>query len=136
MSTKIADHEFEIEPPDTVVMRYRGRLTVPDFTRTITFLYEHCSTWPHMLLLVDLSRLEAIPADVRKIVPDVTGWMPMRGTVICGASFTIRTIAVMLLKMINLVRGTDNPSSYTNTEAEAREWIERRRIALREGGQG
>lgn len=137
MATKIGEHELDIEPPDTVIMRYRGRLGIVDFTRSIDYLHQHCSAWPHMLLIVDLSRLEAIPADVRRIVPDVTSWMPMRGTMICGASFTIRTIAVMLLKMINLLRGTDNPSDYFASEVDARVWLEKRRAALRsgEGGQ-
>ena len=134
MATRIGEHEFEVEAPDLVVMRWRGALTLRDFTRGIDYLHSQCGDWRSMLLIADLSGMTAIPAEVRKVVPDQTAWMPMRGTVISGASFTIRTVAVMLLKIINLVRGTDNPTYYARDEHEARVWIEQRRRELADGG--
>lgn len=136
MATRIGEHEFEIDPPDVVIMRWRGALTPAEFGRGIEYLRGKCSDWPHMLLLADLSGVTAIPADVRRIVPELTSWMPFRGVVITGASFTIRTVAVMLFKVINLVRGTDNPTHYASSEEDARVWLAQRRRELTEGQGG
>ncbi len=130
MAMKIGEHEFEIDPPDVVIMRWRGLLAPTEFGRGIEYLRGSCSEWPYMILIADLSGVASIPADVRRIVPELTSWMPFRGVAIVGASFTIRTVAVMLFKVINLVRGTDNPVHFKATEAEARAWIESRRLEL------
>lgn len=127
---RIGDHEFGFEPPDLVIMRYRGTLSAPDFARGMEWLRTQCSDWPYMLLLVDVRELTTIPADTRKIVPEATSWMPMRGIAFYGAGFAVRTVSMMLVKVINLVRGTDNPPHYSNEEAEARAWIEERRAEL------
>lgn len=136
MATRIGEHEFEIDPPDVVIMRWRGALTPTEFSRGIEYLRGKCSDWPHMLLLADLSGVTTIPADVRRIVPELTSWMPFRGVVITGASFTIRTVAVMLFKVINLVRGADNPTHYASSEEDARQWLAQRRRELAEAGGG
>ena len=127
---RIGDHEFGFEPPDLVIMRYRGTLAAPDFTRGMEWLHGHCGDWPHMVLLVDVSELTTIPPDTRKIVPEATSWMPMRGISFYGAGFAVRTVSMMLVKVINLVRGTDNPPHYSNDETAARSWLDERRAEL------
>ncbi len=127
---RIGDHEFGVEPPDLVLMRYRGTLSAPDFVRAMEWLRTQAGDWPHMLVLVDVSELTTIPAETRKVVPDATSWMNMRGISFYGAGFAVRTVSMMLVKVINLVRGTDNPPHYSSDEAEGRLWIEQRRTEL------
>lgn len=126
-------HELQIEDPDLVTLRWRGVIGPTDLLRAFEQLHQHCGAWPHVLVVNDMSQLESIPPETRRVVPEATGWMPMRGVVMYGGSFAVRTLATLLLKVVNLVRGGENPSHFVTTEDDARAWIEQRRVALREG---
>ena len=133
MTLRSGPHEVDIEAPDLVTLRWRGVLGPNDLVRAFEQLREHCSSWPHLLVVNDISKLESIPPDTRRVVPEATGWMPMRGVVMFGGSFAVRTLAMLLLKVVNLLRGGENPSHFVTTEEEARAWIEQRRRQLAGG---
>lgn len=124
-------HELIIEEPDVAVMRWHGAMNPQQAIAMFDELKKHCASWPHVILLEDLRELEGLPADVRRVVPEVTRWVPMRGIAIIGAGFALRTVVILLLKMVNLTRGTDNPSEFFADEAAARAWIDGRRAELR-----
>jgi hypothetical protein len=83
-----------------------------------------------MLVMVDQSDLGSIPPESRKVAPELSARLPLRGIVVWGGSPVIRAISTLILKMINLLRRGDNPIASVDGEASARQWIEKRRMVL------
>lgn len=86
-------------------------------------LREHCFTWPHVLLLQDFRELESIPLETRRRIHEATSWMPLRGTAFFGASFPVRVVATMLMKVANLSRPGKNPFAFFDDETDARSFL-------------
>ena len=50
-----------------------------------------------------------------------------RGTAMFGASFAVRTVATLLMNVMNMASGaSDNPNKFFDNEAQARAWLQER----------
>lgn len=87
---------------------------------------------PHVFTIVIFEANEPPDADTRKVVAEESDEKP-GGTVIVGGSFTMRTIAKMMVTVVNLAKKKPDPTAFVDTVAEAEEWIGRRRAALTGG---
>ena len=132
----VGSHELVVEEPDLVVMRWHGAMSVNDLSTLSRELQKHCARWPYMLLLQNVTDLGGIPAEVRRFAPSGARYSaPLRGVAIVGAGFALRTVATLMLRVVNLTqRNADNPNEFFADETAARTWLASRRAALTEGG--
>lgn len=130
---KVGRHSTDFEPPDVIRLSLSGTVQPGEAEELNAWTIRYSTPLPHFFYLIDFSRLDGIPAEVRKQVAHVLRGRPLRGTAIYGASRPARVVAKLLLTAVNLVGNRTeehNPITFHNSETEARTWIELRRQAL------
>jgi hypothetical protein len=126
----VGKHRVELREPDVGYLEWHGLVTPDEFRELVEEVATRCASWPWMLIMVDQSDLEAIPPESRKVAPELSARLPLRGIVVWGGSPVIRAIAMLIMKMINLLRRGDNPIASVADAASAQVWIEKRRLVL------
>jgi hypothetical protein len=121
---------IELEHPDVVFVKTIGTVDKQDMLDMTDVLERGVRGWSQVFLLVDQSAQDGMTADARKVAPDMGDWIPYRGTVMFGGGFTVRTMGQMLMKLINLGRKIDNPTTFVKAESDARAWLAKRRREL------
>jgi hypothetical protein len=129
---RIGNHSTCIELPDIVHLKLVGEVGVEEGRAINQTHIDYAKELPHFYYMIDLSELDNIPAMVRKEASETVKTLPLRGTVIYQTPLRARVIAKLLLTAANLFKGGagQNPMDFVDTEAEARDWIERRRRKL------
>ncbi|MGK3974313.1 STAS/SEC14 domain-containing protein [Sorangium sp. So ce118] len=84
-----------------------------------------------VLVLADVSRLKAIPADVRKLMSSGRVAARHDAVAIVGASFTLRVVATLTSRSLRLLTSRSYPVDFFATEAEARAWLLAQRGVIR-----
>ena len=88
---------------------------------------------PWLFLLVDVTRLTKISSEGRQLAAQGSRDLNLRGVAMVGASASIRVLAGLVSRAVELVSGSgDNPTRFFETEREARAWINARRREVRE----
>lgn len=76
-----------------------------------------------LYLIADMSKATSMDAEARKASNEFnSGVSPFIAMVVCGASFTMRTVVSMMLRAGQLL-GRQSNLHFVATEADAREWI-------------
>ncbi|WP_437969237.1 STAS/SEC14 domain-containing protein [Sorangium sp. So ce260] len=86
-----------------------------------------------VLVLTDVSRMKAVPHDVRKLMASGTLGARHDAVAIVGASFSLRVIAILTSRSLSLLGLRSYPVELFATEAEARAWLLARREVLQGG---
>src|SRR5262245_35174216 len=123
------------EPPDICFWRCVGDFSVDDLRQMYEVQERFAEGKRYILVLVDLSKLEAVSPDSRKaMVQQAPPAWPVRGLAGLGASSHFRVLANAIATAgRRLHKLKDNPCRFFRTEAEARAWLdERRAIVLKE----
>lgn len=120
-----------LEPPDLVCVRATGHIEEQDMLDMAQLLKTHTRDWPYVLLFVNQDEQSGISPEARKVAATAFESIPYRGTAFCSGSFALRTIGQLVMTMVNRLRGTDNPTKFFKTEAEARAFLEERQQVLR-----
>jgi len=129
---KIGNHATHFEEPDILSMKLVGEVG-PEEVREINRMHlEFGRNRDHMFYLIDLSELDNLSSQVRKEASETVRSLPLRGTVIFGAPLRAKVLAKLLMTAVNMFKGgkNANPVEFTDTEAEARAWLDRRRREL------
>lgn len=133
MTEKHKSIELVFEQP-IVIMRFIGKTPTAEMLAAMEAIRTTTHTWKWQVTLCDLSRqTENISPETRKAIADAPANASLgRGTALFGANFATRTIATLLMNVMNLANGAnDNPTKFFDTESAARDWL-RERIALAE----
>ncbi|EYF01406.1 Hypothetical protein CAP_8337 [Chondromyces apiculatus DSM 436] len=131
---QIGRHLFAVEPPDVIRVVLHGDLSAEELRETLTFERILAAESGRVLLMLDASDLGHVGSEARKAINETTD-IPFRGYAVYGASFHARLIFnMMILVRKLLMKGEEVPAIFCATEAEARRWIEARRVAL-DGGE-
>ena len=125
----IGKHITSFEEPDIVFMRLSGPVSAEEGAEINRLHREMGMGRDHVFFLVDLKELDGIHPSVRKESGETLKELPLRGAAIYQASFKARVVAKLIITAMNLFRSDDDkaPIEFFDTEAEARDWIERRR---------
>ncbi|WP_437733570.1 STAS/SEC14 domain-containing protein [Sorangium sp. So ce1335] len=84
-----------------------------------------------VLVLTDVSRIKAIPHDVRKLMASGTLAARHDAVAIVGASFTLRVVAMLSARSLSLLTSRSYPFEFFATEAEAHAWLLAQREVIR-----
>ena len=136
MDIHIGPHWTAFEAPDIIRMQLVGEVSLEEGKAINASHKEAAIGLSHFFYLIDLSKLQNIPAVVRKEAAETLKELPLQGTAIYGAPLAARVVAKLLLTAVNLVRSDrkKNPVQFFETEGEARIWIEGRRTTIAGGG--
>jgi hypothetical protein len=123
------------EPPDIFVLKLHGGVTWEEGSEINRRHREWGKTLDRVFYLIDLAELDRIDAEVRKDATSTLAEMPLRGMVGYSAPIKARVIAKLIFTALNMFSNKADriPLHFTDTEAEARAWIEERRRELDAG---
>ncbi|XXX72974.1 STAS/SEC14 domain-containing protein [Sorangium sp. So ce134] len=84
-----------------------------------------------VLVLADVSRMSAVPHDVRQLI--ASGALEARhdAVAVVGASFSLRVVAMLTLRSLRLLRLRSYPVDFFATDAEGRAWLLAQREVIR-----
>jgi hypothetical protein len=121
------------EAPNLVFWHLIGRVEASDIMRIYEEQLEFAEGKPFLFLLADVTRLEHITAEARRVAAEgpTRGkkMMHVRAAAVIGASFHIRVIGVLIAKASRLIhRGEEMEVYFCDTEADARAWIAARAL--------
>lgn len=135
MSTAEHSSYVTFEPPDLVFWHLIGRVDASDIRRIYAEQVEFAADKPYILVIADVTQLEHITAEGRRAAAEGPNRksMPVRGSVMVGASFHFRVLSLLVSKAAQFIhRREDNPLHFVDTVPEARAWIEERRRILQQ----
>jgi hypothetical protein len=117
------------EPPDIFFLALRGHVNWEEGSEINRRHREWGKDLERVYFLIDLSELDRIDPEVRKDATATMAALQLRGMVGFGAPIKARVIAKLIFTALNLFSNKADkvPLHFTNTEAEARAWIEERR---------
>ncbi|HRI63506.1 MAG TPA: hypothetical protein PK156_04695 [Polyangium sp.] len=120
------------EPPDLAIWHLIGHVEESDIVRIYDAQLAFAKDKPYLLTLIDVSRFESItPAGRRAAAQGPTPGhkvMPVRGSVVIGASFHIQVLGLLVAKAAKMIhRQDDMDLQFCDTEAQARSWLEKKR---------
>jgi hypothetical protein len=120
------------EPPDIIFLKLRGTCTWEEGSEINRRQREWGKTVERVFFLIDLAELDRIDPEVRKDATTTLAALPLRGMVGFSAPIKARVIAKLIFTALNLFSNKADriPLHFTDTEAEARAWIEERRREL------
>ncbi|MDI1484001.1 STAS/SEC14 domain-containing protein [Polyangium sp. y55x31] len=128
---RIGAHLFRWEPPDLSYLAYFGDLDGPTSAELSRVSRAFTLGKPRVFLLVDMSKMGRITREARTASAEGGKDLALRGTAVVGASPHMRVLAGLVTRAISLLYGgSDNPTRFFTTEAEARAWIAERRREL------
>jgi hypothetical protein len=120
------------EPPDIIFLKLRGTCTWEEGSEINRRHREWGKTVERVFFLIDLAELDRIDPEVRKDATTTLAAVPLRGMVGYSAPIKARVIAKLIFTALNLFSNKADrvPLHFSDTEAEARAWIEERRREL------
>lgn len=127
----IGRHLFRWEPPDLGYVRYDGDMDAATQATYSEKSRQYTADKPHVFLIVDTSKLGKFTPEARRMSANGSKGLALRGIAIVGASRTLRVIAELASRGMDILnRNNNNPTRFFETEKEARKWIDSRRRDL------
>jgi hypothetical protein len=129
---QIGRHTTSYEEPDILFLKLVGEVDNVEVREINQKHLDFSKDRDHMFYLLDLSELDNLPAQVRREASETVKVLPLRGTVVYGAPLKAKILAKLLMTAVNLFKGGKNQNvvQFTDTEAEARAWLDKRRSEL------
>jgi hypothetical protein len=123
---QIGRHATSFEEPDIIYMRLAGTVTDEESEVINAHHLAYSQGRSQIFFLVDLEELVGLPNSVRKAVIETLNQIPIGGFSFYKAPLTARVLAKLIVIGMRLF-GKHIPLQFSDTEAEARAWIEQRR---------
>jgi hypothetical protein len=129
---QIGKHTTSYEEPDILFLKLVGEVDNLEVREINQKHLDYSRNRDHMFYQLDLSELDNLPAQVRREASETVKVLPLRGTVVYGAPLKAKILAKRLMTAVNLFKGGKNQNivEFTDTEAEARAWLDKRRSEL------
>jgi hypothetical protein len=117
------------EPPDIFFLKLIGHVNWEEGSEINRRHREWGKDLERVYFLIDLSELDRIDPEVRKDATATMAEIQLRGMVGYGAPIKAKVIAKLIFTALNLFSNKADkvPLHFTDTEAQARAWIEERR---------
>jgi len=121
LRTPTSHPDVWIERPDILHVTMRGTLDAAEAAPLLAAQLEAGGTWPHAIVLCDVSRLEWMTMPARQAFAATRNAGPPRAIVVIGANATLRTIADLLFRAVQALRPAHpSPTRFVRDLAEAR----------------
>ena len=123
---QIGQQVTSFEEPDLIYVRLSGTVTDEEVQVINALHLDYSRGRSRIFFLMDLEELEGLPTSVRKAVLETLNQISIGGLSIYKASLTARVLTKLIVTGMRLF-GKHLPLEFSETEAEARAWIEQRR---------
>jgi hypothetical protein len=129
---QIGPHTTYFEEPDTIFLKLVGYCNREQGEEINRRHLEFGQNRENVFYLIDHANLEGIDPEVRKRATQVLNEVPLRGMLGFSAPLKAKVIAKLIFTALNLFSGKaeKTPLEFFPTEADARAWIEKRRLEL------
>ncbi len=125
----VGKHEICVEK-DVIVCRYHGAVSIDEIAAIHRIIEEQMSVQPRLFQVCDLRDMEGLNRDVRAWIAKWSNEHRLAGVALFGASLVMQVAASMIERVARLLYRTETPPVYfCRTEAEARTWVDRQRLA-------
>ncbi len=114
------------EEPDIVYMKLVGDVSDEEVRAINAMHLDFARDRDRIFFLVDMSELATLSSSVRKSAIEALNQMPLQGLSIYKAPLTARVLAKLIITGMRLF-GKNIPLQFSDSEAEARDWIAQRR---------
>ncbi|MDI3286862.1 STAS/SEC14 domain-containing protein [Polyangium sp. 15x6] len=127
---RVGTHWNRFEPPDLLHTRAIGPISRDEFATALDVIEHHAKQGP-IFWLVDLTHLDGIAPEARRLLSERDARAFLRGIVLIGGGFSQRVLATLAIKAVRLFwrHKTHVPFVFLADEREARAWIEAERRA-------
>ncbi len=125
---QVGPHRVTIEPPDVLYLRVDGDVDV-EHMKVFVEIVQKFPAEVHVLR--DARKSRVVTAKAREFMLKSMPRGKVASFISFGAPFHARTVIGMLAKAIRLLRHDCPVVGFTNTEAEARTWINKVRVGIR-----
>jgi len=126
----VGAHRYRFEPPDLLHTHAMGRISRDQFAAALDQIEHHARRGP-LFWLVDLTHLDGIEPEARRLLSERDARAFLRGIVLVGGGFHQRVLATLALKAVRLFwrHETHVPFAFLADERAGRAWIEADRRA-------
>lgn len=120
------------EPPDIFFLKCRGHINWDEGSEINRRHREWGKGLDRIFYLIDLAELDRVDPEVRKDATSTMAGLQLRGMVGFAAPLKARVLAKLIFTALNMFSNKADkvPLHFTDTEEEARAWIEDRRREL------
>lgn len=127
---RIGQHEISIEN-DVILCRYRGPLSLDEVAAVHAIIQAQLSVQQRLFQICDLRDMDGLSRDVREWIAKWSKEHRLAGVGLFGGSLVMQVAASMIERVARLLYRSETPPVYfCRSEAEARAWVERQRLAL------
>ncbi len=114
------------EEPDIIYMKLVGDVSDEEVRAINAMHLDFSRGRDRVFYLIDMSELATLSSSVRKAAIESLNQMPLQGLSIYKAPLTARVLAKLIITGMRLF-GKNIPLQFSDSEAEARDWIAQRR---------
>ncbi|TKD00093.1 STAS/SEC14 domain-containing protein [Polyangium fumosum] len=127
---RVGAHRHRFEAPDLLHTRAVGPISRDEFATALDVIERHAERGP-IFWLVDLTHLDGITPEARRLLSERDARAHLRGIVLIGGGFPQRVLATLALKAVRLFwrHETHVPFAFLADEREALAWIDAERRA-------
>ncbi|MRG97092.1 STAS/SEC14 domain-containing protein [Polyangium spumosum] len=118
----IGQHVATIEPPDLLVLTFRGVIRAPDVADYVALRADLLGGQPYLLTLADLRCVEGIEPACRRSIAAIRDERA-QATAFVGGSFRFRVIAELVAKAARAFAKRRLAFRFFAEEAAARAWL-------------
>jgi len=120
---KVGKHEMEIEEPDFIALRVRGKITVPETEVLAKALVQHRrGDTVYLVSVIETSSFE-MPGDARRAFVESLSGIATVVNAVVGGSFHVRVIGRLVASAARVLSGTTLRLDFFDDERSARAWL-------------
>jgi hypothetical protein len=123
----VRSHALWTEAPDTLVFRIQGVVTEEDANAVTRIQQAFSEGKSYFLLLGDMTGLESVTSQARRVIATMGMHGPPRGISCFGISARLTPVADFIFRAMNLLEGGRNRFRFAHDEAHARAYLDEMR---------
>ncbi|MDI1480450.1 hypothetical protein [Polyangium sp. y55x31] len=126
----IGEHTATIEPPDLLILSFRGVIRAPHVEAYAALRAELLADQRYLLTLADLRRVEGVEPACRRSIATIRDERA-QATAFVGGSFRFRVVAELIANAARVFARRKLAFQFFPDEASARAWLAEMRRTLR-----
>ncbi|MDC3959060.1 hypothetical protein [Polyangium jinanense] len=126
----IGEHTATLEPPDLLVLTFRGVIRAPHVAAYAALRTELLADQRYLLTLADLRRVEGVEPACRRSIAAIRDERA-QATAFVGGSFRFRVVAELIANAARVFAHRKLAFRFFPDEASARSWLTEMRRTLR-----
>ena len=117
--------EFRAHPPNRAWVKAIGKIEEDGISVLLQQVLDFSEGFPYLLLEIDISEMTGASPEARRVSSKLFNQMPPIAFALVGGTFAQRTLAKLVIKAVEVLRGKGRlVSSFFATTEEALEWME------------